>query len=168
MNKENSLSHYVFNTYTLIYLIKEEQILLLQRDSKKNDMAGKLTGLGGKIEKSESVLDSAKRECFEESGLTIYNPQFRGTFQWFDESSKICMTHIIFASDFTGTLETKNREGILTWYLIQEINNLEHLASYQKMFLHFLLSDPNNFYSGIGQFKNEELVDYIDSAGNKL
>lgn len=168
MNPENSLSNYIFNTYTLIYLIHDKRILLLQRDSKKNDMAGKLTGLGGKIEHGEALLNSAKRECFEESGLTINNPQFRGTFQWFDESNKICMTHIIFAYDFSGSLEAENREGILKWFLIEELNNLENLAAYQKMFLNFLLSDNNTFYSGIGRFEKEELVEYVDTQGKKL
>lgn len=168
MSKELVLSEHRFKTYTLIYLLTDERILLLLRDQKKSDMADKLTGLGGKIEPGEGLFESAKRECREESGLTIHNPILRGTFQWFDESDKICMTHIIFATDFSGELETENREGLLTWYLISELESLDKLARYQKMFLSFLLSHPDNYYSGIGRFEGEELVDYVDTHGGKL
>lgn len=168
MSKEFALSEHRFKTYTLIYLLSNEKILLLLRDKAKSDMANKLTGLGGKIEPGESLLDSARRECLEESGLTIHDPILRGTFQWFDESDKICMTHIIFATDFSGELESENREGLLTWYLISELESLNDLAGYQKMFLSYLLTNPNNFYSGIGRFEGEELVDYIDSHGGTL
>lgn len=161
------LSEYELKTYTLIYLVSQGMILLLERDKGKSDMAGKITGLGGKIEEGESLLDSAKREFFEESGLHIHDPEFRGTFQWIDETRKICMTHIIIANEYSGELLEENREGILSWYLIEKLDEIENLAQYQKMFLSYLLADKNNFYSGIGEFENEELVEYIDSNGNK-
>lgn len=168
MERKFRLSDYQFRTYTLIYLILNEKILLLERASDKTDMAGRITGLGGKIEPGESLLESAKREFKEESGLEIHDPQFKGTFQWIDEGNSICMTHIIFASESSGELTKKNREGILSWYLINELDTLENLAKYQKMFLLYLLANDNHFYSGIGEFSNEELIDYIDSKGDKL
>ncbi|MCA9382412.1 NUDIX domain-containing protein [Candidatus Dojkabacteria bacterium] len=161
------LSEYDLKTYTLIYLISQGMILLLQRADGKSDMAGKITGLGGKIEQDESLLDSAKREFYEESGLRIHDPELKGTFQWLDESKKICMTHIIFASQYSGELLEENREGILAWYLIEKLQEIETLAQYQMMFLPYLLEDSNHFYSGIGEFENEELIDYIDSKGGK-
>jgi 8-oxo-dGTP diphosphatase len=126
-------------------------------------MANKITGLGGKIEPGESLMESAKRELFEESGLTIDNPEFRGTFQWIDESNRICMTHIIFATQFWGELQEENREGFLSWYLIGKLNELTELAEYQRKFLEFLLKNPDSFYSGIAEFRNEEIVDYVDT-----
>lgn len=161
------LSEYELKTYTLIYLLSQGMILLLERDQGKSDMAGKVTGLGGKIEDGESLIESAKREFHEESGLHIHDPEFRGIFQWLDETSNICITHIVFAREYSGELIKKNREGILAWHLIDELAKLENLADYQKKFLLYLLADNNHFYSGIGEFVNEELVDYIDSRGNK-
>ncbi len=161
------LSEYELKTYSLIYLISQGMVLLLERDGSKSDMAGKVTGLGGKIEQGESLLDSAKREFFEESGLKIHYPVFKGTFQWIDETKKICMTHIIFASEYSGKMIEKNREGILAWYLIEKLDEIENLAQYQKMFMLYLLANENNFYSGIGEFMNEELIDYIDSKEGK-
>jgi len=77
------------------------------------------------------------------------------------------MTHIIFATKYSGELIEQNREGILAWHLIEELDNIEKLAQHQKMFLLQLLADDNNFYSGIGEFEGEVLVDYIYSKGNK-
>ncbi|HSW90344.1 MAG TPA: NUDIX domain-containing protein [Patescibacteria group bacterium] len=162
------LSDHVLKIYSLIYLFNEGRVLLIHRDQSKTDMAGKLTGLGGRIEQGESLIDSAKREFLEESGLHLTDAMLRGTFQWFDESRKICMTHIIFAHAFLGELKESNREGVLSWHTVNELDKLANLAQYQRMFLSYLLADENRYYCGIGQFENEELVDYVDTVGGKL
>ncbi|MDR2462113.1 MAG: NUDIX domain-containing protein [Mycoplasmataceae bacterium] len=56
--------------FTLILIIdkKKENILMCVRN--KEPFKGLYNGLGGKIEKGESVLLSAYRELFEESGIS--------------------------------------------------------------------------------------------------
>lgn len=53
---------------TLLFLVKDGQILLAMK--KRGFGAGKWNGVGGKIEKGESIEEALVRECQEEVGVT--------------------------------------------------------------------------------------------------
>ena len=55
-----------------IYLKKDNCYLLLYRNKKKNDLSeGKWLGVGGHVEKGETIDEAAIREIYEETGLTF-------------------------------------------------------------------------------------------------
>lgn len=69
---------------TLCYIFCGDEILMLHRTKKKNDEnEGKYIGLGGHFLEGESPVDCVKREVFEESGILLQDPSYRGivTFQ---------------------------------------------------------------------------------------
>jgi 8-oxo-dGTP diphosphatase len=55
---------------TLIFPTRGDHILLIKGAANKRLWANKYNGIGGHVECDESVLDAAKRELFEETGLT--------------------------------------------------------------------------------------------------
>jgi 8-oxo-dGTP diphosphatase len=55
---------------TLSFLLRGEQVLLLQQPPNRGTWAGKLNGVGGHIERGEGPRASALREIAEETGLT--------------------------------------------------------------------------------------------------
>ncbi len=55
---------------TAIFLRRGELYLLLKGAPTKRLWANKYNGIGGHVERGEDVLSSAKRELFEETGLT--------------------------------------------------------------------------------------------------
>ena len=82
--------------YTVCYLIKKNDILMLYRNKKENDInEGKWVGVGGKIEEGESPFESIKREINEETGLIANKIELRGllTFVYNGEMDYI---YIIF------------------------------------------------------------------------
>jgi 8-oxo-dGTP diphosphatase len=52
------------------------KVLLVKKNRGPANMAGKLNGIGGKMEEGESGLDAMIRECREETGLDIKNWNF--------------------------------------------------------------------------------------------
>src|SRR3989344_559293 len=147
------------NPFTLIYLINEDKVLLMKRNPSKKLLASKLVGLGGKVEKGESILASAKREFLEETGLELLNPIFKGTYTWIDNNF-IGISHLIVSKNYTGKLLEESPEGTLAWYDIDDLYKLQDLAHYQKNFLPEILRQDNYFYTGIVIFDNDNLISY--------
>lgn len=134
----------------------------MKRNSSKKLLASKLVGLGGKIEKDEDILTSAKREFLEETGLELLNPIFKGTYTWIDNNF-IGISHLIVSKEYKGRLLEESSEGILAWYKINELDDLQDLAAYQKNFLPEILKTDNYVYTGIGIFDNDTLITYTDT-----
>jgi len=56
---------------TLCFVLDGGDVLLIQRSPSKRLFPGKINGLGGHVEAGEDVLESARREIREESGLEV-------------------------------------------------------------------------------------------------
>ena len=65
-----SRDRYMVIPRTAIFLRRGDSILLLKGSQTKRLWANKYNGLGGHIERGEDALSAAKRELFEETGLT--------------------------------------------------------------------------------------------------
>ena len=146
--------------YCLVYLKSRRKVLLIKK-SEGRSHAGEWIGLGGKLEPSEDPVSAAVREFREESGLTIADPQLRGTFIWIDEVH--CgIVHIVTATRWTGTL-TGSEEGELQWHRIEDLGTLAGLASHQPLFLDTVLLDGDCFYSGAAVVRENKMVEYADN-----
>ena len=65
---------------SLCYLEREGELLLLHRVKKAADPnQGKWIRVGGKFEEGESPEECAVREVREETGLTMLEPELRGS-----------------------------------------------------------------------------------------
>ena len=64
---------------TLCYILRGDEVLMLHRIKKKNDInQGKWIGVGGKFEPGESPDECLLREAREETGLTLTSWRCRG------------------------------------------------------------------------------------------
>jgi len=62
----------------LIFVTREESVLLIKGAPKKRVWPNLYNGIGGHIEPGESVLEGAKREFLEETGLSLLSPWLAG------------------------------------------------------------------------------------------
>ena len=80
-----------------------------------------LTFPGGHIEKEESFVAGIKREVWEETGLTIYNPKLCGIKQWQTEEDERCIVVFFKTNEFDGDL-VSSTEGEMVWIERDELN----------------------------------------------
>ncbi len=108
---------------TLIHLERDGKYLMLHRTKIEGDYnKDKWIGVGGKFEPRESPEDCARRETFEETGLTIGDMDYRGivTFIYRDITEYM---HLFSTKDFSGKIKTCD-EGELEWVDIDKICTL--------------------------------------------
>ena len=140
---------------TLCYITRGNDVLMLHRVKKKNDInRDKWIGVGGKFEGVESPDECLLREVYEETGLTLTSWQCRGvvTFLQEQEGGLFGEYMYLFTADgFTGTLK-ECQEGNLEWVSREFLDALPKWEG-DQIFLKLLWQDAPFFlltlrYSG--------------------
>ena len=81
---------------------------------------------GGKIEWNESPYECAVRELYEETGLYAQEMQYRGVVSIVMPTVvEPCLQFLFTSTDFVGEPAVDEREGILSWWAIEDARNLE-------------------------------------------
>lgn len=145
--------------YTVCYLLKDDEILMLYRNKKENDInKGKWIGVGGKIEEDEDPFQSVKRETLEETSLTLNKVDLRGIII-FVYNEKVEYIYVFTSDDFKGTLGDCN-EGELKYINRENILNL-NLWEGDKIFLKHILDNDKNFFVYRMEYSNDTLINVI-------
>jgi 8-oxo-dGTP diphosphatase len=123
-NPQNSgQARYKFIPRVLVFLTRGDEVLLIKRSASRSLFPNKYNGLGGHVERGESVLAAARREVVEECGL-------EPSGLW------LCATVAIDTGDadngiamwvFHGTAEgepTQSEEGEINWVPVSKIAEL--------------------------------------------
>jgi len=98
--------------YTLIFLTRGEQVLMLHRRKPPNQ--GLWNGIGGHIEPGEAPLDCALREIREETGFGLEQLQFGGLLTWDGYETPAGGLYIFMAEAPAGE-PAPTGEGELGW-----------------------------------------------------
>ncbi|MET3558015.1 8-oxo-dGTP diphosphatase [Streptococcus rupicaprae] len=142
---------------TICYVDNGEALLLLHRNKKENDVhAGKWIGVGGKFEAGESPEECAKREIFEETGLTATKLALKGviTFPEFTPEND-WYTYVFRVTEFEGELTVDCPEGDLEWVPYDQVL-LKPTWEGDLTFLSWLLEDKP-FFSAKFSYQNNLL-----------
>ena len=128
---------------TLVYALRDEQVLLLRRNTEPN--RGLWVAPGGKFDHGESPTECAVREMYEETGLRIQQPVLRAVmtetspradYQW--------LTFIFVAWDFEGTFTPAPGIGEFRWVPVDEVAKLP-IPPADAIFFPRLLEDGSTF-----------------------
>lgn len=128
---------------TLVYALRDEQVLLLRRNSEPN--RGLWVAPGGKLDHGESPAECAVREMREETGLEIEGPVLRAVvtetspradYQW--------LTFIFVAWDFAGTFTPASGIGEFRWVPLDEVTKLP-IPPADAIFFPRLMQDGTTF-----------------------
>ena len=137
---------------TLCYIIRGDEVLMLHRVKKQNDInKDKWIGIGGKFEGEESPDECLLREAKEETGLTLTSWRCRGVVTFLNDCCEGEFMYLFIADGFTGELKPCD-EGDLQWVSREFLDSLPKWAG-DKIFLDLLWQDAPFFlltlrYSG--------------------
>ena len=141
---------------TLCYIERDHQYLMLHRTRKANDdNHDKWIGIGGHIEPGETPADCIRRECLEETGLTLTEPCYRGTGHSRSDTYPDEDMHLFTATRFEGAL-TDCDEGELAWIDKDQLLALT-LWEGDKIFLR-LLDTRRDFFELTLRYRSEALA----------
>ena len=149
----------------LCYILRDDQVLMLHRVKKKNDINhDKWIGIGGKFEFEEAPEECLLREAKEETGLTLTSWRCRGIVTFLSEGGEGEYMYLFTADGFEGEL-IECDEGNLEWVSRDFLNNLPMWEG-DKIFLDLLWSDAPFFLLTL-RYQGDRLTEAILN-GNKI
>jgi len=125
---------------SVIYIEQENKYLMLHRTRKENDTnKDKWIGVGGKFEEGETPEECARRETFEETGLSLDNLFYRGIVTFISDKYPAEQMHLFKSTAFSGKIKECD-EGELDWIEKEKLLSLP-IWEGDKIFLRLLDQD---------------------------
>ena len=145
---------------TLCYITQGDQVLMLHRVKKQNDVnKDKWIGVGGKFLEDESPDECLLREVREETGLKLTSWRCRGIVTFLTNGNFEGEYMYLFTADgFTGQL-TDCDEGELAWVSREFLDRLPKWEG-DQIFLDLLWRDAPFFLLKL-RYQDEKLVEAV-------
>ena len=150
---------------TLCYVTRGNEVLMLHRAKKKNDLNhDKWIGIGGKFEGEETPDECLLREAKEETGLTLTSWRCRGVVTFLSDTYEGEFMYLFTADGFTGEL-TDCPEGELRWVSREFVSQLPTWEG-DKIFLNLLWQDAPFFLLKL-RYEGDRLAEAVLN-GNRI
>ena len=149
----------MYNT-TLCYVTRGNEVLMLHRVKKKNDVnQDKWIGIGGKFEGDETPDECLLREVQEETGLTLTDWRCRGIVTFLTNGPWEGEYMYLFTADgFEGELKECD-EGDLQWISREYLNSLPKWEG-DEIFLELLWQERSFFLLKL-RYDGDTLVEAV-------
>ena len=144
---------------TLCYITRGDEVLMLHRVKKKNDInKDKWIGIGGKFEFEESPDECLLREAKEETGLTLTSWKCRGVVTFLNTDCDGEYMYLFTADGFEGQLKECD-EGQLEWISREKLDSLPTWEG-DQIFLDLLWQDAPFFLLTL-RYSGDKLVEAV-------
>ncbi len=144
---------------TLCYITRGDEVLMLHRVKKQNDVnKDKWIGIGGKFEGEESPDECLLREAKEETGLTLTRWKCRGVVTFLNDCCEGEFMYLFTADGFEGQLKECD-EGELKWVSRSFLDSLPKWEG-DKIFLDLLWQDAPFFLLTL-RYSGDSLVEAV-------
>ena len=144
---------------TLCYITRGDEVLMLHRVKKKNDLnKDKWIGIGGKFEAQESPDECLLREAMEETGLRLTSWRCRGVVTFLSDTWEGEYMYLFTADGFEGMLKECD-EGELQWVPRAFLDELPKWEG-DKIFLELLWQNAPFFLLTLG-YQGDTLLEAV-------
>lgn len=121
----------------LCFLLRDGEVLLIRK--KKGFGAGKINGVGGRVEPGERPEEAAVREVFEEVGVRVRSLEPAGTLEFYSaDSEPDWLIHVFLSRDFEGE-PRESEEASPRWYRLGELP-FDEMWEDDRVWLRYALS----------------------------
>lgn len=149
----------------LCFVTAGDEVLLLKGAPHKKIWAGKYNGLGGHVERGETVHAAAVREIDEESGVPIANLRLRGVVTIDTGQAAAGIGLFVFTAEALSRETRASSEGTLEWVRAADLPALNVVEDLPTL-LPFVLGRPLHAPPFSAQYRyddNQRLVITFDS-----
>ena len=130
--------------FTNMCMISDGKGNVLVQDRRNPDWPG-VTFPGGHVEPGEAFTHSVIREVFEETGLTIENPQLCGVKQFQTRRNERYVVFLYRADRFSGSLCSSD-EGDVFWIPREKLPDYPLAPDFMDMVRIFETDDLSEFF----------------------
>ncbi|HSD82714.1 MAG TPA: 8-oxo-dGTP diphosphatase [Anaerolineae bacterium] len=109
---------------TLVFITRDDRVLLLRGAPTKRIWANKYNGIGGHVERDEDVYAAAQREVREETGLEVEELRLAGLINIDGDQSTGIMLFVFTATARSGDL-IPSEEGTLAWIARDQLTQID-------------------------------------------
>lgn len=108
----------VVSIETLLYILDGDRVLLIEK--KRGLGRGLYNGVGGKVEKGETPIEAAIRECEEEIGIEPKKVDWMGLLEFYNDNKLYGYVHVFLAHEYVGEAkETDEAKPI--WFNVESL-----------------------------------------------
>ena len=119
-----SSQRYQFVPRVLIFLTLEGSILLIKGAPDKRVWPNLYSGLGGHVERGESIIEGAQREVLEESGLAVDDLWLCASVTIDAGDQETGITMFVFRGVAPSNETVASSEGSLEWVNPEQLHNI--------------------------------------------
>ncbi|GAP61818.1 8-oxo-dGTP diphosphatase [Ardenticatena maritima] len=121
---QQTRGRYALVPRTLIFLRRDDAVLLL-RGAAHKWFAGRYNGVGGHVERGETIIEAAMRETYEETGVQPTDLALRGVIHIVGDPGVLLF---VFVGRAVGDIHATTDEGTLEWIPLSALANMPLVA----------------------------------------
>lgn len=144
---------------TLVFITRDDRVLLLRGAPTKRIWANKYNGIGGHVERDEDVYAAAQREVREETGLEVAELRLAGLINIDGDQSTGIMLFVFTAQSRSGN-PIPSEEGALEWIARDQLAQIDLVEDLPTILPHALELPPTAppFFAHYHYDEQEHLV----------
>lgn len=126
---------------SLIFITRGPEVLLLKGAPHKRLWANRYNGIGGHLERGEDVLNAARRELMEETGLNIAGLWLCGVIT-IDTGEETGIGIFVLRGEYVAGELAPSSEGALEWVSFARLSQLPLVEDLQILLPRVLAQPP--------------------------